>query len=171
MTDHPPDRVPDRVPDPVPDDLPDETPDDPFAALAGSLGGLGGAGGFDMGALLHQAQQMQEQLQQAQEELAETTVDGTVADGAVTVRLNGVGELLGVEIKAGQFDGSDADDLTDLGDMLVAAYRDAKAQADALAGERLGPFAQGLGSGTGAGGPGTTGPGTGGPATPFGFGS
>jgi nucleoid-associated protein EbfC len=107
----------------------------PFDALGG--------GGFDMNALLQQAQQMQQQLQDAQERLAETTVDGTVAGGAVTVRVNGVGELVGVEIKAGGFDGSDPDDLSDLGDMIVAAYRDAKAQADALAGEALGPLAGG----------------------------
>ena len=107
----------------------------PFEALGG--------GGFDMNALLQQAQQMQEQLASAQAQLADTVVDGTVAGGAVTVQVNGVGELVGVEIKAGGFDGSDADDLSDLGDMIVAAYRDAKAQADALAGEALGPLAGG----------------------------
>lgn len=107
----------------------------PFEALGG--------GGFDMNALLQQAQQMQEQLQAAQERLADTVVDGTVAGGAVTVKVSGVGELVGVEIKAGGFDGSDPDDLADLGDMIVAAYRDAKAQADAMAGEVLGPLAGG----------------------------
>lgn len=107
----------------------------PFEALGG--------GGFDMNALLQQAQQMQEQLASAQAQLADTVVSGTVAGGAVTVQVNGVGELVGVEIKAGGFDGSDADDLSDLGDMIVAAYRDAKAQADALAGEALGPLAGG----------------------------
>jgi len=101
---------------------------------------LGGAGGFDMNALLQQAQQMQEQLQDAQTRLSETTVDGTVAGGAVTVTINGVGDLVGVAIKSGGFDGNDADDLSDLSDMIVAAYRDAKAQADALAGEALGPL-------------------------------
>ena len=104
---------------------------------------LGGEGGFDMSALLQQAQQMQEQLQSAQERLTETTVDGTVAGGAVTVSVNGVGDLLAVVIKADGFDGSDADDLSDLGDMIVAAYRDAKTQADALAGAALGPLAGG----------------------------
>lgn len=104
-----------------------------------------GAGGFDMNALLQQAQQMQEQLQDAQQRLSEATVEGTVAGGAVIVKTNGVGDLIGVEIKAGQFDGSDADDLGDLGDMIVAAYRDAKAQGDALAGEALGPLAGGGG--------------------------
>ena len=48
-----------------------------------------------------------------------------------------------MDIKAGGFDGSDADDLADLGDMVVAAYRDAKVQADTLAGEALGPLAGG----------------------------
>ena len=108
-----------------------------------------GAGGFDMNALLQQAQQMQEQLTAAQERLAETTVDGTVAGGAVTVTVNGVGELVGVAIKPGGFDGSDADDLADLGDLVVAAYRDAKSQADAMASDALGPLAGGLGGGGG----------------------
>ncbi len=109
----------------------------PFDALGG--------GGFDMNALLQQAQQMQQQLEQAQQQLADTVVDGTVAGGAVTVKVNGVGELVGVDIKAGEFDGNEPDELTDLGDMIVAAYRDAKAQADALAGEALGPLAGGGG--------------------------
>ncbi len=108
-----------------------------------------GGGGFDLNALMQQAQQMQEQLEQAQQRLAETTVDGTVAGGAVTVRVNGVGELVGVEIRAGGFDGSDPDDLSDLGDMVVAAYRDAKAQADGLAAEALGPLAGGGAGGAG----------------------
>ncbi len=106
---------------------------------------LGGGGGFDMNALLQQAQQMQEQLQSAQTRLAETTVNGTVGGGAVTVTVNGVGELVGVDVKAGEFDGSDPDDLSDLGDLIVAAYRDAKAQTDALASEALGPLAGGGG--------------------------
>ncbi|MFC5177596.1 YbaB/EbfC family nucleoid-associated protein [Nocardioides taihuensis] len=106
---------------------------------------LGGAGGFDVNALMQQAQQMQQQLQDAQARLAETTVEGTVAGGAVTVTINGVGDLVGVQIATGQFDGSDVDDLSDLGDMVVAAFRDAKAQADALASEALGPLAGGGG--------------------------
>jgi nucleoid-associated protein EbfC len=104
-----------------------------------------GGGGFDLNSLMEQAQQMQAQLQDAQERLADARVEGTVAGGAVTVAVNGVGELMGVEIKAGGFDGTDPDDLSDLGDMIVAAYRDAKAQADAMASEALGPLAGGGG--------------------------
>jgi nucleoid-associated protein EbfC len=106
---------------------------------------LGGGGGFDMNALLQQAQQMQEQLEDAQSRLADARVEGTVAGGQVSVTVNGVGDLVGVQIKTGGFDGSDADDLSDLGDMIVAAYRDAKAQADTMASEALGPLAGGGG--------------------------
>jgi DNA-binding YbaB/EbfC family protein len=109
--------------------------DNPFDALGG--------GGFDMGALLQQAQQMQEQLQNAQARLAEETVEGTSGGGAVTVTLSGIGELVAVSIRPGTFDGDDADDLTDLSDLLVAAFRDAKSQADALASMTLGPLAGG----------------------------
>ena len=118
----------------------------PFDAL--------GAGGFDMNALLQQAQQMQEQLQRR---------PGAARRGhgrrhrrrrrghRDRQRRRRAGRAS--TIKAGQFDGGDADDLSDLGDMIVAAYRDAKAQADALAAEALGPLAGGLG-GLGGGAPG-----------------
>ena len=90
----------------------------------------------------------------AQQELAETTVDGTVGDGLVTVTVNGTGELVGVQIRKDSFDPSDTEDLEDL---IVAAYRDGKVKAEALAAEKLGPLAgglPGLGGDDAAGGPG-----------------
>ncbi|HET7385565.1 MAG TPA: YbaB/EbfC family nucleoid-associated protein [Nocardioidaceae bacterium] len=115
----------------------------PFG-LGGAEGG--DAGGFDVNALMQQAQAMQQQMMQAQNELGEASVDGTVGDGLVTVTVNGTGELKGVRIRKGSFDPEDTEDLEDL---IVAAYRDAKSKADALAAEKLGPLASGLG---GAGG-------------------
>ncbi len=110
----------------------------------------GGEGGFDMNALLQQAQQMQEQMMSAQQELADTNVDGTVGDGLVTVTVTGTGDLVDVKIRKGSFDPEETEDLEDL---IVAAYRDAKAKADALASEKLGPLAGGLGGeAPGAGG-------------------
>ena len=41
------------------------------------FGSLGGEGGFDLSAMLEQAQQMQAQLVAAQEELAAATVEGS----------------------------------------------------------------------------------------------
>ncbi|MFE6645530.1 YbaB/EbfC family nucleoid-associated protein [Nocardioides sp. NPDC057772] len=118
--------------------------------MTNPLEGLGGEGGFDLNAIMQQAQALQSQIVDAQEKLAETIVDGTVAGGAVTVKLTGTGELVGVEIKQGEFDGSSPDDLEDLGAVIVAAYRDAKGKADALAGEAMGPLAGGLDGGMGA---------------------
>ena len=63
----------------------EQTPN-PFDALGG--------GGFDMNALLQQAQQMQERLEDAQAQLADTTVEGSVGGGVVTVTVNGIGELV-----------------------------------------------------------------------------
>jgi len=100
-------------------------------------------GGFDLGAMLEQAQAMQAQLMSAQAQLAEQTVEGSA--GGVQVTVSGVGELVGVRVTPGSFDGGDEESLADLGDLVVAAFRDAKAKADALASQALGPLAGGLG--------------------------
>jgi DNA-binding YbaB/EbfC family protein len=117
----------------------------------------GALGGLDLNALLQQAQQMQQQMVSAQQELSEATVDGTVGDGLVTVTVNGTGELVGVKIRRDSFDPAEPEDLEDL---IVAAFRDAKAKAEALAAEKLGPLAGGLGGDDPAGG---------GPRLPLGF--
>jgi DNA-binding YbaB/EbfC family protein len=119
-----------------------------------------GDGGFDLNSLLQQAQQMQEQMVSAQQQLSETTVDGTVGDGLVTVTVNGTGELVGVRIRKDSFDPAEPEDLEDL---IVAAFRDAKAKAEALAAQALGPLAGGLGGLTGGDDPAP------GPGQPTGF--
>jgi len=101
-----------------------------------------GEGGFDLNAMLEQAQQMQAQLVEAQQELAARTIEGT--SGGVTVALTGTGDLTGVSIRPGTFDGDDEESLADLGDLVVAAYRDAKAKSEAMTAEALGPLAGGL---------------------------
>jgi DNA-binding YbaB/EbfC family protein len=124
----------------------------PFDALGG------GPGGLDLNALLQQAQQMQSDLQAAQERIASTIVDGTVAGGAVTVRMTGAGDLTAVDIRPDAVDGTDADALADLGDLIVAAFRDAKSQVDDLAQQTLGPLAGGLPDIPGLTGGGSDGP-------------
>ena len=104
---------------------------------------LGGEGGFDLQAMLEQAQEMQAQLVAAQEKLGAATVEGTA--GGVAVTLKGTGDLTAVKITPGSFDGNDTDSLADLGDLVVAAYRDGKAKVDALAAQTLGPLTGGLG--------------------------
>jgi DNA-binding YbaB/EbfC family protein len=126
---------------------------------------LGGGGGLDLNALMQQAQQMQEQLQETQRRLEEMTVDGTVAGGAVTVTVSGTGELTAVTVAPGTVDGDDEESLSDLGDLVVAAFRDARAKVDARMQEQLGPLAGGM-----PGIPGLPGAsGEGGPGGPLGF--
>jgi DNA-binding protein YbaB len=107
-------------------------------------------GGFDLGAMLEQAQAMQAQLMSAQAELAARTVDGSA--GGVEVTVSGTGELVGVRVSPGRFDGADEESLADLGDLVVAAFRDAKSKADAMASAALGPLAGGLEGDGGLGG-------------------
>ncbi|KIQ62844.1 YbaB/EbfC family nucleoid-associated protein [Kitasatospora griseola] len=98
--------------------------------------------------LLKQAQKMQEELGRAQKELAETVVRGSAGGGLVEVTVTGAGELTSVTISP---EAVDPEDTETLGDLVLAAVRDANAAAQKLQAERMGPLAQGLG---GAGIPG-----------------
>jgi nucleoid-associated protein EbfC len=98
----------------------------------------------DLSALLQQAQQMQQQLVAAQEELAQTEVTGTAGGKLVTATMTGNGELTALTIAPAAVD---PDDLETLQDLVVAAVRDAKHNADELAASRMGPLAGGLGGG------------------------
>jgi len=88
-----------------------------------------GEGGFDVNALLQQAQAMQEQLVSAQQRMEEQRFEGT--SGPVTVTVTGAGELTDVAIRPGSHDAGDEDSLADLGDYVVAAYRVARGEAEA----------------------------------------
>jgi DNA-binding YbaB/EbfC family protein len=101
-------------------------------------------GGFDMGQILQQAQQMQQKLVEAQEELANTEVTGTSGGGLVTATVTGGMELKGLVIDPKVVDPEDTETLADL---VVAAVRDASANAQKLTEQKLGPLAGGLGGG------------------------
>jgi DNA-binding YbaB/EbfC family protein len=103
------------------------------------------ADGPDLGALLQQAQQMQQQLMAAQAEAAETEHEGVAGGGAVRVTVTGGMDFRGVKIRP---DAVDPDDVEMLEDLVLAALREAvnkvnAAQQDALGG--LGGLGGGLG--------------------------
>ena len=87
-------------------------------------------GGFDVQGLLAQAQAMQEQLQNAQAALADERVTGTAGGDLVEVTLTGTGEVVSVVIKP---EACDPEDAETLGDLVVAAIRDASHQVQELA--------------------------------------
>ncbi|MFT8394462.1 MAG: YbaB/EbfC family nucleoid-associated protein [Propionibacterium sp.] len=82
--------------------------------------------GMDMNALLQQAQQVQAQLQQAQKDLEATEFKGSAGGGLVEATVKGSGELVGLVIKP---EAIDPEDLEGLADVVLAAVRDASAQA------------------------------------------
>ncbi|MBW1597869.1 YbaB/EbfC family nucleoid-associated protein [Streptomyces sp. JJ38] len=110
-----------------------------------------GGGQPDMQQLLQQAQKMQQDLAAAQQELAETSVEGSAGGGLVKATVTGSGELKALDIDPKAVDPEDTETLADL---VLAAVRDANAEAQKLQQEKLGPLAQGLGGGGGGGIPG-----------------
>lgn len=86
--------------------------------------------GFDMNALMQQAQAMRDQITQAQNQLSESAFTGTAGGGLVDATLTGTGELVGLTIKP---EAVDTDDLESLSDLIIAAVRDARSQVDAAA--------------------------------------
>ena len=95
----------------------------------------------DLGQLMAQAQQMQEQLMAAQAEAAEQVVQGQAGGGVVRVEVTGGMEFRSVTIDAAAVD---PDDVEMLQDLVLAALHDAMA--------KVGDIQQGLTSGLGLGG-------------------
>src|SRR3954454_9865391 len=98
----------------------------------------------NMAQLMKQAQKMQAQLEAAQQELAETEVAGSAGGGLVSATVTGSGELLALTIDPKVVD---PDDVETLSDLVVAAVRDATANAAKLQEQKLGPMTGGAGGG------------------------
>jgi DNA-binding YbaB/EbfC family protein len=82
-------------------------------------------GGFDLGALMQQAQAMQEKMMAAQEEQAATVFTGSAGGGKVTIEMTGGGEYRNVTISP---DAVDPDDVELLEELVLAALRDGQHQ-------------------------------------------
>ena len=95
-----------------------------------------------MQSLLAQASQMQQQLVAAQEQLAEARIEGTAGGGVVTAVTTGTGELVALTIDKSV---CDPDDTETLADLVLAAVRDASANAAAQAAEQMGGLTAGFG--------------------------
>ncbi len=97
-------------------------------------------GGFgNIGALMKQAQQMQQNMQKAQEELATIEVEGQSGAGAVKVVMTCKHDVRRVTI-----DPSVMDDKEMLEDLVAAALNDATRRVETTVQERMGAFTSGL---------------------------
>jgi DNA-binding YbaB/EbfC family protein len=94
-----------------------------------------GQGAPDFGALLKQAQAMQEQFMQARAQAAEEEVEGQAGGGVVKVRVTGNMEFKDVTIDPSVVD---PDDIPMLEDLVLAAVRDAVARATELSEKAMG---------------------------------
>lgn len=95
--------------------------------------------GFDMNALMQQAQKLQEDMAKAQEEMASKSFTASAGGDLVSVTLNGQGLLTAISIKE-----EATDDVETLQDLIIAAFRSAKADADQALVESM-PQVPGLG--------------------------
>ncbi len=74
----------------------------------------GGPGGFDVNALMKQAQQMQDQMLQAQEQLKDETVEASAGGGMVKVKMGGDLTLREISIDPEAIDPEEAEMLAEL---------------------------------------------------------
>jgi nucleoid-associated protein EbfC len=114
----------------------------------------GGPGGFDMNALLKQAQQMQADMAKAQEQLKGEVVEASAGGGMVKVKMSGDLVLREITIDPEAIDPEDPELLSE---MVLAAVNEAIRTAQELASSKMGGIAGGLGGlgGLGPGLPGT----------------
>ncbi|MGL5406883.1 MAG: YbaB/EbfC family nucleoid-associated protein [Propionibacteriaceae bacterium] len=99
-------------------------------------------GGMNMSDIMAQAQAMQAQIANAQAELSTMTFTGTAGGGLVSAIVSGTGELEKVVVQPEACDPSDTESL---GDLIVAAVRDAQNQMAAVAQAKLGVAGGGMG--------------------------
>jgi nucleoid-associated protein EbfC len=107
-----------------------------------------GPGGFDVGSMMKQLQQVQTQMAEAQEKLKDEVVDASAGGGMVKVKMSGDLRLLEVTVDP---DAADPEEVELLQDMVLAAVNEALRSAQELAASRLGGIA-GMGGGGGLGG-------------------
>ncbi len=95
----------------------------------------------DLGNLMQQAQQMQEQMQKAQEKLANAEVTGEAGAGLVKVTMSGRHDVRRVEIDRDLL----SEDKEMLEDLLAAAVNDAVRKVEANNQEQMASMVSGMG--------------------------
>ncbi|HEY7950679.1 MAG TPA: YbaB/EbfC family nucleoid-associated protein [Solirubrobacterales bacterium] len=104
--------------------------------------GGGMPGGFDVNALMKQAQQMQNEMLQAQEKLKDEVVEASAGGGMVKVKMGGDLTLREIVIDPEAIDPEDAEMLAE---MVQAAVNEGLRAAQQLAESKMGGITGGLG--------------------------
>lgn len=96
----------------------------------------------DMAGMMAKAKEMQAKMEEMQEKVAEMEADGEAGAGLVTCRVTGKGEIKALNIDPSIFV---ADEKEVVEDLIIAALKDGKAKADALAKQEMAKLTEGLG--------------------------
>lgn len=96
-------------------------------------------GGFDLNAMMKQAQQMQEEMQR---EMQQIRVEASAGGGIVSVAMNGAKELLEIRIDP---EAVKSDDVEMLQDLILAAVNEGARKADEAMKGKLGSKLGGMG--------------------------
>src|SRR5215467_13682119 len=96
-------------------------------------------GGIDIGEMMKQAQQMQDELQR---EMQQVRVSATAGGGIVTVEMNGTKEVVDLKIEPEIFKSADVEMLQDL---IIAAVNEASRKVDEAMKGKLGSKLGGMG--------------------------
>ena len=97
----------------------------------------GGFGGGNMNNLMKQAQAMQKKMQDMQKEVEESEFEASAGGGAVTVKVSGKKEILGISIKP---EVVDPDDVEMLEDLILTCVNEALRQVDSAQAASLGKY-------------------------------
>ena len=106
----------------------------------------GGPGGFDVNALMKQAQQMQAEMLEAQEKLKDEVVEASAGGGMVKVKMGGDLTLREIVIDPEAVDPEEAEMLQE---MVQAAVNEALRAAQEVASSKMGGITGDLGGGLG----------------------
>lgn len=93
--------------------------------------------------LMRQAQQMQEKMKQVQDSLEQEIVEGQAGAGLVKITMTCKNQVKSLAIDPSLMS-TDADDRETLQDLLVAAFNDAQARAEAVSQQRMSAVTAGL---------------------------
>lgn len=85
-------------------------------------GGFPGMGGVNMNNMMKQVQKMQKQMEETQAELEQRVFETSAGGGAVTIKITGKKEIVGISIKP---EVVDPDDVEMLEDLITAAVNEA----------------------------------------------
>jgi nucleoid-associated protein EbfC len=91
--------------------------------------------------LMQQRKKMQAEMVKAQEELAGTTVQGSAANGIVTVEMTGDQRMKSISISK---EAVDPDDIETLEDLVTVAVNDALTKSNEAAQKRMGGVTGGM---------------------------